>query len=68
MAKRKASSGKKAKPKHTVVKLAPEAPAARDEGPRLIPLGPEKEEPRLKHLQDLADTALGIRERPEKKR
>lgn len=44
-----------------MVKLAPETPAARDEGPRLIPLGPEKEEPRLKHLLDLADAALGTR-------
>lgn len=54
--------------KRSVVKLAPEAPAARDEGPRLIPLGPEKEEPRLKHLLELADAALGIRNKPDKKR
>ena len=54
--------------RRTVVKLAPEAPAARDEGPRLIPLGPEKEEPRLKHLLELADAALGIRNKPDKKR
>ncbi|HEU5450703.1 MAG TPA: hypothetical protein VFU76_01890 [Terriglobales bacterium] len=53
--------------KRTVVKLAPETPAARDEGPRLIPLGPEKEEPRLKHLLDLADTALGNHDKADRK-
>ena len=50
-----------------MVKLAPETPAARDEGPRLIPLGPEKEEPRLKHLLDLADTALGNHDKADRK-
>lgn len=67
MPKRRPERPKRAGKKKTVVKLAPEAAAARDEGPRLIPLGPEKEEPRLKHLLDLADSALDSRRRPGKK-
>ncbi|HEV2696764.1 MAG TPA: hypothetical protein VGU90_02155 [Terriglobales bacterium] len=37
-------------------------PAARDEGPRLIPLDDRSKEPsRLEHYLDLADTALGLK-------
>lgn len=45
----------------TVRKLSPEQPAARDEGPRLIPLGPAKDPGlgRIEHYLDLADQALG---------
>jgi len=45
----------------TVRKLSPEQPAARDEGPRLIPLGPAKDAGlgRIEHYLDLADQALG---------
>jgi len=44
-----------------VRKLSPEQPAARDEGPRLIPLGPAKDAGlgRIEHYLDLADKALG---------
>ena len=40
-------------------KLPPEAPAARDEGPRLIPLGSAPEPPKLIHWMRLAEKALG---------
>jgi hypothetical protein len=37
--------------------------AARDEGPRLIPLNQISKEPsRLEHYLELADTALGLKE------
>jgi hypothetical protein len=49
--------------KKPVVKLPPEEPAARDEGPRLIPFPAEMkmalEPPRVKHYLDLAEKALG---------
>ena len=46
--------------------IPPTEPAARDEGPRLIPLDePSKEPSRLEHYLDLADTALGLK-RPER--
>ena len=42
-----------------VKKLPSTAPAARDEGPRLLPLGEAPKEPsRLEHYLDLADAAL----------
>ncbi len=45
-----------------VKRLPPTAPAARDEGPRLIPLDDSSKEPsRLDHYLELADTALGLR-------
>jgi hypothetical protein len=45
-----------------VERLPPTAAAARDEGPRLIPLEDRISEPsRLEHYLDLADAALGIR-------
>lgn len=49
--------------KQPVVKLPPEEPAARDEGPRLIPFPADLknglEPPRVKHYLDLAEKALG---------
>jgi hypothetical protein len=44
-----------------IERLPPTAPAARDEGPRLIPLEDRISEPsRLDHYLDLADAALGV--------
>jgi hypothetical protein len=58
--KSKKSAGRKVK------KLPSTAPAARDEGPRLIPLGEAPKEPsRLEHYLDLADAALGSKDKPE---
>src|SRR5207245_11006996 len=52
------------KNKTTVKRLPPTAPAARDEGPRLLPLGVHPKEPsRLEHYLDLADAALGLRKK-----
>jgi len=43
-----------------VQRIPPTAEAARDEGPRLLPLVDRSKEPsRLEHYLDLADTALG---------
>ncbi len=51
-------SGKKRKPH--IERLPPSEPAARDEGPRLIPLEEKTKEPsRLDHYLELADSALG---------
>ena len=51
----------KVKPRK-VERLPPTAAAARDEGPRLIPLEDRISEPsRLEHYLDLADAALGLR-------
>ena len=42
--------------------IPPSEPAARDEGPRLIPLDDRSKEPsRLEHYLELADTALGLK-------
>ena len=53
------------KRKSTAPKLKPipsTAEAARDEGPRLIPLGEQFKEPsRLEHYLELADTALRLK-------
>ena len=47
--------------------LPPTAEAARDEGPRLIPLGDRTREPsRLEHYLDLADRALSLKKRDRK--
>jgi hypothetical protein len=55
--KRKSPAKKKSKLKL----LSPAEPAARDEGPRLIPLDERSKEPsRLEHYLELADTALGL--------
>ena len=46
--------------------IPPAAEAARDEGPRLIPLGDRSKDPsRLEHYLDLADTALGLNRGPK---
>ena len=46
-------------------RIPPTAPAARDEGPRLIPLDERSKEPsRLEHYLELADTALGLKRGP----
>ena len=48
-----------------VKKLPSTARAARDEGPRLLPLGEAPKEPsRLEHNLDLADAALGAKNKP----
>lgn len=47
--------------------LPPSDDAARDEGPRLIPLGDRTREPsRLEHYLDLADRALTLKRRDRK--
>ncbi|HZP16972.1 MAG TPA: hypothetical protein VFB00_03335 [Terriglobales bacterium] len=52
-------SGTKAT-KEKLKPIPPTEPAARDEGPRLIPLDDRSKEPsRLEHYLELADTALG---------
>jgi hypothetical protein len=42
-----------------ITKLAPSQPAARDEGPRLIPLRKPQETPKIDHWVALADKVLG---------
>ena len=60
------NKGKKA---GKIERLPPTAPAARDEGPRLIPLEDRISEPsRLEHYLDLADTALGVQGQDEGRR
>ena len=50
--------------KKRVELLSPADDAARDEGPRLIPLGDRTREPsRLEHYLDLADRALSLKKR-----
>ena len=47
--------------------LSPSDDAARDEGPRLIPLEDRSREPsRLEHYLDLADRALSLKRRDRK--
>jgi hypothetical protein len=43
--------------------LPPNAAAARDEGPRLLPLTPGKDPTGLEHFLRLADVALGRKKR-----
>ena len=53
--------------KKRVELLPPTDDAARDEGPRLIPLGERTREPsRLEHYLDLADRALTLKKRDRK--
>ena len=53
--------------KKRVELLSPTDDAARDEGPRLIPLGERAREPsRLEHYLDLADRALSLKKRDRK--
>ncbi len=66
MAKRWSKSrgkGQRSRKPHQVTKLSPEQPAARDEGPRLLPLpSHSREDPlagRLERYLSLADTAFG---------
>jgi hypothetical protein len=56
--------------KRNLERLPPSAPAARDEGPRLIPLEEKAKEPsRLDHYLELADSALGrSQEKSEKEK
>lgn len=43
-------------------RLPPTSEAARDEGPRLLPLSDRSKEPsRLEHYLDLADAALDVK-------
>lgn len=42
-----------------ITKLAPSQAAARDEGPRLIPLSKPQDPPKIDHWVELADKALG---------
>jgi hypothetical protein len=49
--------------KKTVKKYDPQQPQARDEGPRLIPLGTSKAEHPFQHYLDLADVALSNKKR-----
>ena len=41
-----------------VTRLSSEKAAARDEGPRLIPLGPKKEQTPFQHYLEMADAVL----------
>jgi hypothetical protein len=53
--------------KKRVELLPPTDDAARDEGPRLIPLGDRTREPsRLEHYLDLADRAMSLKKRDRK--
>lgn len=55
-----------AKSKTQVQRIPPFAKAARDEGPRLIPLADQSKEPsRLEHYLELADRALGMKREPK---
>lgn len=58
---RKRRGSKSAEPRRSgLERLPPSEPAARDEGPRLIPLEEKVKEPsRLDHYLELADFALG---------
>jgi hypothetical protein len=54
------------KSKIQVQLIPPTAEAARDEGPRLIPLADHSKEPsRLEHYLELADRALGMKREPK---
>jgi hypothetical protein len=56
----KTGKDKSSKTKRSLKRLTPNEPAARDEGPRLLPLNERAKEPsRLEHYLDLADSALG---------
>ncbi len=60
-------SGKRRKPH--IQRLPPSEPAARDEGPRLIPLSEKSKEPsRLDHYLELADSALGRNQEKQEKK
>ena len=63
MKRKKASKRPAARPFQAKVRRIPSSSdAARDEGPRLIPLDDHsKDASRLEHYLDLADTALGLK-------
>ena len=59
MARKRRNPKTGGKPKKSrITKLAPSQAAARDEGPRLIPLRKPQETPRIDHWVELADKAL----------
>lgn len=63
------SKGKRKKTAKRVVKLIrPSSQEARDEGPRLIPLGRLPEEPRVQRYLELADAALKPRRKSKSKK
>jgi len=65
--KNSGSQREKRRMKKRVELLPPTDDAARDEGPRLIPLGERTREPsRLEHYLDLADRALSLKKRDRK--
>ena len=58
--------GRPVKSKTQVQRIPATADAARDEGPRLIPLAERSKEPsRLEHYLELADRALGTKREPK---
>jgi hypothetical protein len=67
MSRRTPSSSKTSRKK--VKRIPPTAESARDEGPRLLPLGDRISEPsKLEHYLDLADAALGLKSEEESPR
>ena len=59
--------GRAVRPATQVQRIPPTAEAARDEGPRLIPLADRSKEPsRLEHYLELADRALGMKREPKR--
>lgn len=61
-----AVKGRAANAKAKVERIPSTAEAARDEGPRLIPLADRSKEPsRLEHYLELADRALGMKREPK---
>jgi hypothetical protein len=63
-----AVKGRTVKSKTQVQRIPPTSEAARDEGPRLIPLveaDRSKEPSRLEHYLELADRALGMKREPK---
>lgn len=67
----KRKKGRKVRARARTVKvrrIPSTAEAARDEGPRLIPLDDRSKEPsRMEHYLDLADSALGLKDAAKKK-
>ncbi len=63
--KKRSPKSKRKAGKARITKLKPSQPAARDEGPRLIPLRKEQDVPKIDHWVELADKVLGA---PTKKK
>jgi hypothetical protein len=64
-AKARSSKSASAQGKKVRIKpLPPTSEAARDEGPRLLPLGPMPERTGLEHYLALADLALAQKKKP----